>query len=53
MRRTIAGVTTILLFVASHATAEPRVEKNVVYGMYSGLALLMDVHQPVSPNGYS
>ena len=33
------------------ATAEPRVTRNVVYGMYSGLALLMDVHYPVSPNG--
>jgi acetyl esterase/lipase len=27
------------------------VEKNVVYGMYSGLALLMDVYRPVKPNG--
>ena len=24
--------------------AQARVESNVVYGMYSGLALLMDVH---------
>lgn len=29
-----------------------RIEKNVVYGMYSGLALLMDVHHPNEPNGY-
>ena len=28
------------------------VESNVVYGMYSGLALLMDVHRPAKPNGY-
>ena len=34
------------------ATAEPRVEKNVVYAMYSGLALLMDVHHPDRPNGH-
>ncbi len=27
-------------------------EKNVVYGMYSGLALLMDIHYPETPNGY-
>lgn len=27
------------------------VEKNVVYGMYSGLALLMDVYRPAKPNG--
>ncbi len=32
--------------------AEARVEKNVVYGMYSGLALLMDIHYPEQPNGY-
>jgi acetyl esterase/lipase len=29
-----------------------RVEPNVVYGMYSGLALLLDVHRPETPNGY-
>src|SRR5687768_15456371 len=29
------------------------VERNVVYGMYSGLALLMDVHRPeAGANGY-
>jgi len=31
---------------ASPAAAQARVEKNVIYGMYSGLALLMDVHRP-------
>lgn len=34
------------------AAAQPRVEKNAIYGMYSGLALLMDVHHPEKPNGY-
>jgi acetyl esterase/lipase len=29
-----------------------RVESNVIYGMYSGLALLLDVHYPEQPNGY-
>jgi acetyl esterase/lipase len=29
-----------------------QVEKNVVYGMYSGLALLMDVHRPANSNGH-
>jgi acetyl esterase/lipase len=29
-----------------------RVERNVVFGMYSGLALLMDVYRPEKPNGY-
>lgn len=33
--------------------AQSRVDSNVVYGMYSGLALLMDVHHPTSPNGYA
>lgn len=28
------------------------VERNVVYGMVSGLALLMDVYRPDTPNGY-
>jgi len=28
------------------------VERNVIYGMYSGFALLMDVHRPVRANGY-
>lgn len=29
------------------------VEANVLYGMYSGLALLMDVHHPPRANGYA
>jgi acetyl esterase/lipase len=33
------------------AGAEPRVERNVIYGMYSGLALLLDVHHPGTANG--
>ena len=33
--------------------AEPyTVESNVVYGMYSGTALLLDVYKPARPNGY-
>lgn len=38
---------------AAHAQDKPeegRVEKNVVYAMYSGLALLMDVYHPTKPN---
>jgi acetyl esterase/lipase len=34
------------------AAAQARVEKNVIVGMYSGLALVMDVHYPANPNGY-
>jgi len=29
-----------------------RIESNVLYGMYSGLALLMDVYHPEKPNGF-
>ena len=44
----------IVLWGAAPAwlSAEKKVEKNVVYGMYSGLGLLMDVYQPENPNGY-
>jgi len=31
---------------------QPKIESNVLYGMYSGLALLMDVYHPANPNGY-
>ena len=42
----------VVLITASQMTfAQARVEKNVVYGMYSGLALLMDVYRPAQPNG--
>ena len=51
MRRTLAAAG-LLLFVANSLSAESRIEKNVVYGMYSGLALLMDVHHPAVPNGH-
>lgn len=33
--------------------AAPAVERNVIYGMYSGLALLLDVHRPEKPNGFA
>ena len=29
-----------------------QIQPNVIYGMYSGLALLMDVYTPNEPNGY-
>lgn len=41
-----------LLVAVSVFAAEPTVQSNVVYGMYSGAALLMDVHKPANPNGY-
>jgi acetyl esterase/lipase len=41
----------IAMLPACVSGAEPRVDSNVVFGMYSGLALLMDVHYPARPNG--
>jgi acetyl esterase/lipase len=41
-----------LLALASHAADPFTVEPNVVYGMYSGAALLLDVYRPAQPNGY-
>ena len=40
-----------LVAAGQAAHAQTRVEKNVVYGMYSGLALVMDVYRPEKPNG--
>ena len=40
------------LCVSGAANAQAKVERNVVFGMYSGLALLMDVYYPENPNGY-
>lgn len=37
--------------VAQVPRPEATVESNVVYGMYSGLALLMDMYRPAQPNG--
>jgi len=42
----------VLASPCTPASAQQRVERNVVYGMYSGLALLLDVHVPATPNGY-
>jgi acetyl esterase/lipase len=48
-RMAMAGLA--LLGLNGAAAAQGRVEKNVVYGMYSGSALLLDVHYPAQPNG--
>ncbi len=42
----------MLAAIAVGASAQSRVEKNVVYGMHSGTALLLDVHYPAKPNGF-
>lgn len=41
-----------ILATACVWSADATVQSNVVYGMYSGAALLMDVHRPANPNGY-
>jgi acetyl esterase/lipase len=41
----------LALFLPCAALAQPT-ESNVVFGSYSGLALLLDVHKPAAPNGY-
>jgi acetyl esterase/lipase len=52
LAQSAAGVLAVLALVETPALAQGRIEKNVIYGMYSGLALLMDVHHPEKPNGY-
>ena len=52
MRRIVSAVVLVVLGLAGPVNAEPSVERNVVFGMYSGLALLMDVYRPENPNGY-
>jgi acetyl esterase/lipase len=47
-----AGAVLFTIGITSSVYAESRVQTNVIYGMYSGLALLMDVHTPQQPNGY-
>jgi acetyl esterase/lipase len=47
----------ITCLIVQNLLAQPtlnavRVDRNVVFGMYSGLALLMDVYYPENPNGY-
>jgi len=45
-------VASIICLCASGAGANERVEKNVVYGMDSGLALTLDVHYPAESNNH-
>jgi acetyl esterase/lipase len=51
MTRLIVAVGVVLLTVPNVSWAQARVERNIVYGMYSGLALLMDAYRPAQPNG--
>jgi acetyl esterase/lipase len=51
-RRLLVALILMCFGVAADLWAQARVDRNVVYGMYSGLALLMDVHRPETANGY-
>lgn len=52
-RCTALKIAAILVVVGlPDASAQTPTEKNVIYGMYSGLALLMDVYRPEQPNGH-
>lgn len=51
MRTAVAKSALALALLAPALPAEQRTDRNVVYGMYSGLALLMDIHYPQQPNG--
>lgn len=51
MGRAVA-LATVFGIAATSASAQSRVDKNVVYGMYSGAAMLLDVHYPAKPNGF-
>jgi len=54
MRRAAFLGMTLALSASARLEAAPAtdtVDRNVIYGMYSGLALLMDVYKPARPNG--
>ena len=53
MRRPLlTAVVGLALLIPLTTWAQSRVEKNVIYGMYSGTALLMDIHYAAQPNGF-
>ena len=47
----IIAILSLTQCVAGGAAAEVRLESNVVYGMVSGTALLLDIYHPQSSNG--
>jgi acetyl esterase/lipase len=51
-RASIIGMALAVLAGARlEAAPAENIDRNVIYGMYSGLALLMDVYRPAKPNG--
>jgi len=51
VRRLLLVLLLLAAILASARPPEPTVDRNVVFGMYSGLALLMDVYRPAVSNG--
>jgi acetyl esterase/lipase len=52
LRLTLRAIVALaILAVPSFASGQPRVERDIVYGMHSGTALLLDIHYPSVPNG--
>lgn len=51
MRRFIVTFAVVLVTASQMTFGQARVDKNVVYGMFSGMGLLMDVYRPAQPNG--
>jgi acetyl esterase/lipase len=47
----VAASVIVLLAFCGEVRAQARMEKNVVYGMVSGTALLMDAYHPAAKNG--
>lgn len=41
----------VIAATLTHAQAQTRIDKNIVYGMFSGSALLLDIHYPTKQNG--
>jgi len=54
VRLILTGLLAVLPLCAAAADrpAPVSVERNVIYGMYSGTALLLDVYRPAKPNGF-
>lgn len=55
MQKNIMTFFFLLLFIGclqAQEEIQTKVESNVVYGRYGGLALLMDVHKPENTNGF-
>jgi acetyl esterase/lipase len=48
----LAAWTMLPLVALADMPAGTKVERNVVYGMYSGAALLLDAYRPAKPNGF-